>query len=208
MSPYPRQSELEVKFRVSDLRPRRLRLSSLGAELAQPRLLEVNLRLDTPGRALAARKEVLRLRRGPGATLTHKQAGELVDGLFHRPELELRLSDFAQAQGTLERLGFEIVMCYEKYREVFRLAGAEISLDELPYGDFVEIEAPDRSGLQEAAQQIGLPWSEAFQGSYVTLFDWLRATYRLPFSDLTFANFAGLTIPELGLPGSASSPTY
>jgi len=41
---------------------------------------------------------------------------------------------------VFEALGYAVYMMYEKYRTTFRLDNLEVVLDELPYGNFVEIE--------------------------------------------------------------------
>jgi len=84
---------------------------------------------------------------------------------------------------------------YEKRREVFDLGGAHIALDELPYGPFVEIEAPTLEEVRRAASALGLDWERRVQVNYLALFDEFRNRLNLSFSDATFANFEG--IPRL-----------
>ena len=66
-----------------------------------------------------------------------------------------------------------------------------MALDELPDGDFVEIEGPDVAMLRAASQRLGLKWEAAVPESYVALFDRLRMVQGLTFRDLAFENFQG-----------------
>ncbi|MER3458938.1 MAG: adenylate cyclase [Chloroflexota bacterium] len=232
--------ETEVKFWVESLGAVRDRLMNLGAIQVGERVLETNIRLDRPDRSLSASGQALRLRRSqpspptssppstglqPGSgegtkegraftSLTYKArlagpGGEIAP-VKELEEIEVQVSDFHRMQAILERLGFEPIFLYEKYRETFRLDEVEVMLDELPYGCFVEIEG-QVSAIDRAAAQLGLAAAQRVPGTYLSLFETLRQRRNLPFRDLTFANFRELHItpadlgvslfPTLGLPG-------
>ena len=55
--------EIEIKFRVADLRALARKLRAAGFRLATPRTHELNTLYDLPGEALRARKELLRIRK-------------------------------------------------------------------------------------------------------------------------------------------------
>ncbi len=186
--------ELEVKFFLSGLPDLQARLDSSGAQLAQPRVHEVNLRFDTPSGDLTRGYRVLRLRQDTIARLTYKGPGELQDGVRARQELEFTVSDFDAARKFLEALGYEVSVMYEKYRATYKLEGVEVTLDEMPYGDFAEIEGPDGASIRHAAEALGLDWEKRILDSYLVLFDRLRARLGFTFRDLSFANFTGITI--------------
>jgi adenylate cyclase class 2 len=120
--------------------------------------------------------------------------------------VEFDVSDADAAQELLECLGYECLLRYEKYREEWKLGKARFMLDVLPFGSFLEIEGPSEAGLKEAARRLGLEWSQAFQGSYLSIFAYLREAYSLSFRDLTFSNFKDLPQFDLGLPESAWHP--
>jgi adenylate cyclase class 2 len=186
--------EIEVKFNVRDLKGIEARLQALGATESQPRTLEVNLRFDLPTGLLQSEHRVLRLRRDRANLLTYKAPGQTVDGVRAREEIEFEVSDFAAAQSVLEALGYQVVFIYEKYRAVHELGGAHVTLDELPYGHFVEIEGRDAAHLRETAAALSLDWSTCVSAGYMALFEHVQKKLRLPFRDLTFGNFAGLAI--------------
>ncbi|OGO48444.1 MAG: hypothetical protein A2Z30_08455 [Chloroflexi bacterium RBG_16_64_43] len=200
--------EIEVKLHVADLAPLRAALAAHSAALEQPRMLEVNLRFDTPEGTLAQRREILRLRRSRDVRLTHKRPAQPAGGLFGRPEVEVVVEDFEAAREVLERSGFVVVVRYEKYRALYNLGAVQVALDELPLGAFVELEGPSAAALEQAARDLGLPWNQVFQGSYLSIFDWLRANRGLTARNLTFTEFAGIELADLGLPQSAAETTH
>jgi adenylate cyclase class 2 len=182
------EAEIEAKFYLLHLADVRQSLLGLGARLQAPRLLEKNLRFDTPDRRLSRTSSVLRLRQDRTARLTYKAPGELPEV---RHEIELEVDDLDAAQAFLEALGFERVFTYEKYREVFALDPVSVMLDELPFGCFVEVEGHSLAEIVHAAQRLGLSWERRVSDSYPALFERLRSSLGLPFGDATFANFSG-----------------
>jgi len=70
-------------------------------------------------------------------------------------------------------------------------------LDELPLGNFVEIEAPNNAMIEGVAQMLGLDWSKGIAINYLGLFDLARSKLGLGFNDLTFENFQDIKV----LPG-------
>lgn len=188
--------ELEVKFFLSGREEMERKLTSMG-KVTAPRVLEVNLRFDTPDRALTSTGKVLRLRRDTRSRVTYKGPGILEGGASLRQELEFTVSDFDTARELFEALGFQVYTIYEKYRTTFRVDDMEVDLDELPTGDFLEIEGTDPISIQRLAQQLGLRWERRILASYTMLFEQLREKLGLEFRDLRFENFREITVsPE------------
>lgn len=187
----PSDLEVEVKFLVADLTAVRDRLITLGATRHKPRIFERNLRLDTPDELLLQRDQLLRLRQDTQVRLTFKGPSIAQTGseVKVREELEFSLDDFDTAVHLFQRLGFEPVQTYEKYRETFRLGDLEIVLDELPFGNFIELEGSEKD-IKTTAVALDLDWSKRVLENYLALMELLKAHYSLPFRDLTFANFA------------------
>lgn len=189
--------EVEVKFHVADLNLFRQRLVEAGATLHKPRAYEQNLVFDTADHYLRRRLQLLRLRQDTHATLTLKSPApaDRDSEAKVRHELEIEVSDFDIAAAIFEALGFLPQIIYEKYRETFHLGSLEVVLDELPFGNFVELEG-DENAIQEASAMLGLSWAERILANYLTLFATVRVRYGLPFKDITFDNFAGLETPR------------
>ncbi len=189
--------ELEVKFYLTDPQGLVRRLEAAGARLRQARTHESNLRFDTPTDGLARELRVLRLRRDTAARLTYKGPSEIREGVWARQELEFTVSDFGSARALLEALGYQVSMTYEKYRTAYRLGEVEVTLDEMPYGDFAELEGPAGSAIRAAAEALGLDWEARLLTSYMALFERARLQLGFEFRDLTFENFQGLEVtPE------------
>lgn len=186
--------ETEVKLLVPDLEGVAARIRAAGGALTAPRVLERNWRYDTPDHTLTPAGIVLRLRQDTRARLTYKAPGVVIDGALARLEAEVTVSDFEQMDLILRRLGFVPYVIYEKYRTTYRLGEAEIVLDELPYGPFVEIEAPAPVIAQTIAA-LGLAGYPRYTVSYMALFERVKAALGLEAHDLTFAAFAGITVP-------------
>ena len=190
---YP-NTELEVKFNISDLGKLEERVKGLGAKLVQPRTLEYNLRFDIRNGELARSYQVLRLRRDTANRLTYKGPGVILDGVRLRKEIEFDVSDFDNAKALIEALGYRVSMIYEKYRSVYKLDGVLITLDEMPYGNFAEIEGPDAASIQAVNQRLGLDWEARILDSYAMLFQIVCRKLGLTFRDLTFENFAATEV--------------
>jgi len=199
----PQYQEIEVKFYIADLAALEQRVQMLGGALLQKRVHEINLRFDTAEGDLKREKKVLRLRQDTASRLTFKGPDGDKGGVRAREEIEFTVSDFASARAFLEALGYRVAMTYEKFRTVYELDGMEISLDELPYGRFVEIEGKDPQKIQEMSERLGLNWEARLPHGYNAMFDHLRERWGFNFVDLLFENFEGLTVTAADLNAKA-----
>jgi len=191
------EQEVEVKFYLRDLAGLEKRLQALGAQLSQPRVRETNLRFDTPDGDLTRAKRVLRLRQDEQVRMTFKGPAAVREDVSVRQEIEFAVSDFEAARHLLEALGYVVSVMYEKYRRTYELDGLHVTLDEMPYGSFAEIEGSEVEGIQAAAARLGLDWGARVMESYLALFGRLQAATQLPGRDLTFDNLAGRQVlPE------------
>ena len=193
--------EIEVKFLISDLPALLKKIESLGAVTMRSRMLEVNLRFDTPDRKLSKQAQVLRLRQDDQAILTFKSPGQIVDGVISRTELEVVVSDFQSTRAILEALGFQVFMTYEKYRQNFKLNDLVASVDEMPYGNFIELEGTSPEHVRATAALLGLDWAQRINLSYTALLGLYNQNTGHTFQDISFEAFSGLSVlpDELGL---------
>jgi adenylate cyclase class 2 len=163
--------EIETKLYIRSLPKLERRLQEMRARLIQPRVLEINRRFDLPDRSLKSAGQVLRIRQDAQGRLTYKGRGRSDAGVLSRDELEVTVSDAETAQRILEALGFVQSAVYEKYRRVYELERCHIMLDELPYGDFVEIEGPEESSIRAIAGRLDLRIERAVERSYLGIFE-------------------------------------
>lgn len=197
--------ETEAKFYVSDLDGIKARLQSLEAHLIQPRVLETNIRFDLPDGGLSSENQVLRLRQDTEAKLTYKSGSVNQGGILSRKEIEFIVDNYEKAKEFLEALGYQKLFYYEKYRITYELQVSDVSreigelvhvmLDELPYGNFVEIEGESIESIRTVAEKLNLRWDTAIPTSYHVLFDRLCAKYtELDRMDLSFTSLHGLNV--------------
>ena len=191
--------EQEVKFYLNDLKAFEERLIASGALLKLERSLETNLRFDTPDWRLSKSFQALRLRQDKICRLTWKGAGNPEGEVSAREELEVEVSDLDTARGILEGLGFELMLVYEKYRSAYMLGEVEISLDEMPFGNFCEVEGPDIESIKNAAALLDLDWEKRSTLSYLALFNEVKEKRDLKMRDLTFENFKGINLTQQDL---------
>src|SRR5215213_1579870 len=186
--------ETEAKFYVRALNKIQTQLQALKAHLIQPRVLEKNIRFDLPDASLRSKGYVLRLRYDTEARLTYKSASKNERGVLSRREIEFVVEDFEKAKQFLEELGYQKLVYYEKYRTTYALNNTLIMLDELPYGNFVEIEGETVEAIRSIVEQLHLNWETAIATSYNALFDRTRNALNLSMQDLSFAEFRDIQV--------------
>ena len=191
--------EIEAKFYIRHLSRVRSRLEQRGAHLIQDRVLETNLRFDLPGETLRATGRVLRLRQDTDARITYKSASREENGILRREETELVVEDFEKARQLLEALGYRSFFSYEKYRTTYQWNETLTMLDELPYGNFVEIEGETGESICNTASQLHLNWENAIAASYHALFERARRALSLSIKSLSFAEFEGIHVEPSAL---------
>lgn len=163
-------TEIEKKYRVTEGEAARLRgvLGELGAR-DEGEVFEVNTLYA--GNGLDTDRCALRLRREGGrrAVLTYKERpGEEPEAIKRRREIETVVADGPAVAALLEAVGFSASLVYEKRRETYRLGGAEVVLDELPFGWFVEIEG-EEIDILDAERRLELTTAEHVHETYPEL---------------------------------------
>ena len=168
--------EIEIKFRVDDLRALTRRLRSAKFRLVTPRTHEMNSLYDLPGTPLRKRGDLLRLRKyGKEWVLTHKAKGT-AGRHKTRVETETVVADGEKVDGILRALGFRPTFRYEKFRAEWSDGVGHIVVDETPIGNFGEIEGPAR-WLDRKAKALGILPERYITDTYAGLFfAWKRRT--------------------------------
>jgi adenylate cyclase class 2 len=161
--------EIEKKYRLTREQTEcvRRRLEESGAEGEGGAEFEENTLYAGPG--LDPRRRVLRLRLMRGrAVFTFKERDTSGSAVKRQREEETEVADASALASILEALGYSPALVYEKRRTTWRLAGAEVVLDELPFGLFAEIEG-EESAILEAERLLGLDTAEAEHAPYPEL---------------------------------------
>ncbi len=135
-------------------------LQRIGAQPRGERTLQDDLVLDTPERSILGGGGLLRLRNCGGRFLLTLKGHAEEDGpVKAKSEVETWVSDGAAVLALFEELGFSIAVRYQKYRTAFTcpVEGCEsvdLTLDETPLGDFLEIEG-DPAQIHRVAVALG-----------------------------------------------------
>jgi adenylate cyclase, class 2 len=168
--------EIEIKFKVANLRALALKLRQAGFRLVTRRTHEMNTLYDLPGEVLRNRKELLRIRKyGPEWTLTHKSKGK-VSQHSSRTELETSVSDGKTLHVILQALGYSPTFRYEKFRAEWTDGKGQVVVDQTPIGDFCEIEGSPR-WIDATAKKLAISPADYITRNYATLFlDWKHQT--------------------------------
>lgn len=182
--------EIEVKFLIRDMPRLKNRLIALNITLLSERTHELNYRFDTPDHHLTQQMQVLRLRQDQSATLTFKSAADPTSEVSSRQEIEFEVGDFDTARRFLQALGYEVSIIYEKYRTTYQLNDCLLMLDEMPYGNFLEIEGADPAAIKKVADLLQLKWDKRIKLSYLAIFYKLKEQLKLKANNLVFSEFS------------------
>ena len=146
-----------MKFYLKDRKAVREKILDLGAE-SRGRFFESNIRFEDRDKSLVRRRSLLRLRRDDRVWLTFKSEPEEKDPRFKVcRELETEVDDFETMESILNALGFFPDQTYEKYRETLVLGDTQFCLDEMPFGDFLEIEGT-KDEILNMVETLRLNW--------------------------------------------------
>jgi adenylate cyclase class 2 len=170
------QKEVEIKFRLKNLRALPRTLRAVGFRLVTQRTHEMNTLYDLPEHILRKRGELLRLRKyGKEWILTHKAKGK-AGRHKTRVETETKIADGAKMEAVLRALGYRSTFRYEKFRAEWADKKGHVVVDETPIGNFVEIEGPAR-WIDQTARRLGISPRDYITKSYAGLFfDWKNQT--------------------------------
>ncbi len=183
--PMASNKEIEIKFRVDNLRALARRLRAAGFRQITRRTLERNTLYDLPARQLQKRGQLLRLRNYGGEwLLTHKAKGNVTRHKT-RVETETKIADGDNLDRILRALGYAPAFRYEKFRAEWNDGKGHVVVDETPIGSFGEIEGPAH-WIDRTARQLGINRDSYITQSYVELFSaWKRRTRSLA-PEMTF----------------------
>lgn len=178
-------NEVEIKFRIENLRALTRALKRAGFKQITRSTHEMNSLYDLPGQKLRKSGELLRLRKyGNTWTLTHKAKGKTARHKT-RVELETEIKAGQQMNAILRAIGFEPTFRYEKYRAEWSDGKGHVVLDETPIGNFGEIEGSPR-WIDRTARALGISPLDYITDTYAPMFfAWKRRT-RSRAEEMTF----------------------
>jgi adenylate cyclase, class 2 len=180
-----KNQEVEIKFRVADMRALARKLRGAGFRIVTKRTHEMNTLYDLPGEILRCRQQLLRLRRyGSEWKLTHK-AKKKTGRHSSREELETGLEDGKKMDLILRALGYEPSFRYEKFRAEWTDGKGQVVVDQTPIGNFCEIEGAPR-WIDATAKKLGVSEADYITKNYAGLFLEWKAQTRSNADEMTF----------------------
>lgn len=147
--------EKEIKLKIDDTKNvidilRRSGAVFLGGAL------EKTIRFDTSNMDYEKQGKFLRVRSGFNNTITLKEKIHNVDSNVRaRKETEFEIEDIDKMCYILKVLGLDYTRTMEKYRQHWKLDNCSITLDELPFGIFMEIEGEENE-IYKICDKLGL----------------------------------------------------
>ena len=178
--------EIEIKFRVANVRALEKMLRAARFRLITKRTHEMNTLYDLPGQVLRNRKELLRIRKyGKKWTVTHK-SGSTRARHASRVELETQVEDGHTLDAIFRALGYSPSFRYEKFRAEWTDGKGQVVVDHTPIGDFCEIEGPPR-WIDQTAKKLEVKPEEYITTNYAMLFSEWRELMGSKAKEMTFA---------------------
>jgi adenylate cyclase class 2 len=182
--------EIEVKFRVRDLKALEAALSGIGFHCETPRTFERNILFDTPAHELRNSRQILRLRRyGDRWVLTHKQTtpNDSPEARHkERIETETAVEDGEAVAAIFKVLGYTSAFVYEKWRSEWADSEGHCVLDETPIGQYAELEGP-REWIDRMLATLHVEPADVTTLSYGRLFEQWQQQTGSPAQNMSFA---------------------
>jgi len=162
--------EYEATFPNVEKDEVRKRLNEAGAELIKPEFMQRRHVFKLPtgheikGGWLRVRDESDKI------TMSLK----IVDGdkIENQKEVCLKIDDYKNAVEFLKTIGCEIKAFQESKRELWKLDGCEVTIDEWPFLEpYVEVEGPDEATVRTVSEKLGFDYATAVFGSVDLLYN-------------------------------------
>jgi adenylate cyclase, class 2 len=160
--------EIEKKYKLTEELEETLKqkLQEAGAQYISKEFEENTL---FSGGTLDQKNAVLRLRHVDGkAILTYKERYPSDSPIKRQREDETKIENPLALIDILDALGFKPSLVYEKIRETWAMSGTLVTIDQLPFGFFLEIEGEEKSIL-ETENVLGISELPAEMATYPAL---------------------------------------
>lgn len=179
--------ETEVKFKILDVDKIIEQLKALGAKHINTEH-QKTIRFDDQNKSLENKGIFIRVRSGKDNTLTMKiKNKDLVkENFFVREELETTVGDINTVGSIIKILGFLDEFIMEKYRMNWNYQDAKISIDEMPFGFFMEIESSNVETINLIADKLNLKGEDRFVVTYWDLFDEYKKANNINETNIVF----------------------
>jgi adenylate cyclase class 2 len=171
--------EIELKFIVGDKSKIIEKLHSLSSECITPRTYELSVMYDNQEGLMQNSDGRIRLRKSGDTTEFCYKKPLTREGVKQEIEYQVTVSNYEMLEKIVKEMGFSKTTSYERYRTTFHLHNTQVTLDEYPFQDFLEIEGA-LDDITKAAELLGYSLGENLTDSCDTLFTNWRAEQGLP----------------------------
>lgn len=152
--------EYEATFANVDKDKIRKKLKSIGAKLIRPEFLQKRVVFHLP-KSHEIKGGWLRVRDEGGKT-TMSLKVVIGDKIENQKEVCLKVDDFDRAVKFLISIGCQQKAYQESRRELWKIDGAEVTIDEWPFLEpYIEVEANSEEVVKSVSQKLGFDYSEA-----------------------------------------------
>lgn len=135
-------------------------------------------RRDTEDLTFEKQNTFIRTREDNKNIITVKRKTHNNTEVFEREEFETEIDDIEVMNSILEILGLTKTWIMEKYRIQGQYDNVTITLDELPFGIYMEIEGEEED-IVEVANQLGLNLEGKITVTYWDLWDAYKAEHNI-----------------------------
>ena len=191
--------EVEIKFRVHDLKALEAALAQHGFSCKTPRTFARNILLDTPGHARRNSRQILRVRRyGERWVVTHKKTtpNDSPDARHkERIETETEVEDGEAVGAIFSALGYGPSFVYEKYRSEWEDSQGHCVVDETPIGQYAELEGPPE-WIDRTLALLHVDHADVTTLSYGRLFEQWQQQTSSPAQNMAFAEIESIAAKQ------------
>jgi adenylate cyclase class 2 len=190
--------EKEIKVKAADPQALLDYLEQHGGKLLNSHI-EKTIRLDTINGDLEKRGVFLRVRSGSSNTITLKEKiadNKNTKDVRARKETEFKIEDVDAMSYILHRLGFDAPRIMEKYRINIAYKGAMLSIDELFFGTYLEIEGSEQK-IDSIAEELGFNHENRIVVTYWDILDEYNEKNRTNKKDILFPEGYRIKLAEL-----------
>jgi len=161
--------EKEIKIPLENLDNFLAVLNSRGAKFLG-KGFQRTIRMDRDDLSLEHEKKFLRVRSGSKNVVTLKaKIAKENKNIFERMEIETEIKEPDKMLAILSELGFTKQFIMEKYRAEWKYKKVDITVDEMPFGFYVELEG-EEDDIYEMAKELGLDSNNKIIVTYWDIF--------------------------------------
>ncbi|MEA2097591.1 MAG: class IV adenylate cyclase [Patescibacteria group bacterium] len=161
--------EKEIKIKINDIDGLIGQLLQDGATIKN-KAMQKTVRFDTINENLEKKGVFLRVRSGNKNTITMKEKIGNDKNIRARKETEFEIEDIDKMIYIFKKIGFDYIKIMEKFRINLNYKNAILSIDELPFGFFLEIEGTENQ-INTISDKLNYSTKDKIIETYWDLFE-------------------------------------